>query len=82
MLLFTFPPGVRHFLCRAPVAGEPEDAPDMTTFFDDVDKPKLEAEAFELFKTMEVRTCVYLRAIQATCIGMHKLSVTPKKKLK
>lgn len=72
-----FPPYVRHFFCRAPVAGEPEDAPDITTFFDDVDKPKLEAEAFELFKTMEVRTCVcVLRAIQATCMGMHELFVT------
>lgn len=30
------------------------EAPDVETLFDEVDKSKLEAEAFELFKTMEV----------------------------
>eukprot|EP00903_Cladosiphon_okamuranus_P014508 g13457.t1 len=38
---------------RVSDVGDADKVPDLTTFFDDVDKPKLEAEAFELFKTME-----------------------------
>ncbi|CAN0278710.1 unnamed protein product [Pylaiella littoralis] len=38
---------------RMPAEGREYEVPDMTALFDEVDRPKLEAEAFELFKTME-----------------------------
>lgn len=44
-------------MCRMPIEGQEHEVPDMTALFDDVDRPKLEAEAFELFKTMEVGGC-------------------------
>ncbi|CAM9332385.1 unnamed protein product, partial [Hapterophycus canaliculatus] len=38
---------------RAPAEKQVPDVPEVETLFDEVDKSKLEAEAFELFKTME-----------------------------
>ena len=39
---------------RAPAEEQEDQVPSIDTLFDEVDKPKLDAEVFELFKTMEV----------------------------
>lgn len=44
----------------APAEKQVPEVPEVETLFDEVDKSKLEAEAFELFKTMEV-WCAALR---------------------
>lgn len=45
---------MRFFSNRAPAEQQEDEVPSIDTLFDEVDKPKLDAEVFELFKTMEV----------------------------
>lgn len=49
-----------------PVDGQEDEVPELTALFDEVDRPKLEAEAFELFKTMEVGCYLVWLAVIST----------------